>query len=478
MKNVILYCTDEQRADLLGCMGHRGINTPNVDALAARGAVLSRMYVQGTVCMPSRASIMTGRYPSGHGVIDNGFNLSERETTIAGLFRSAGYHTACVGRTHVSCSLPHPILPRSDYHGFAECHHSQCYWEGLDPHGDYLAWIRREHPQWYRSAAMPEPVDRDDAIGASWWDLPEELSMTSWVTDVSLEVLRRSREADPQRPLFLWAGTWDPHPRYCVPAPWDRRYPPAEIPLPVRREGELDDLPPHYRRQARTGWPARPDLDFDRVIRNTLSIYWGMISHVDDQFGRLLRGIEELGMTRDTVVVFMSDHGDESGDHWVWGKGPYWFDGSLRIPCVIASGDGSIRGGAVHDCLAEEIDVLPTLLELAGVTAPADAEIQGRSLVPVLRGESARHRDDVFAEYHDFNVSGERMFSLRDSRYRYVHYQDREYGELYDYQTDPGALFNRWDHPDYRGVRATMRDKLLNRVLRNLERADTREAKW
>lgn len=108
----------------------------------------------------------------------------------------------------------------------------------------------------------------------------------------------------------------------------------------------------------------------------------------------------------------------------------------------------------------------------------AAAEIQGRSLAPVLRGESSGHRDDLFTEYHDFNLSGDRMFSLRDARYRYVHYQDREYGELYDYETDPDALFNRWHHPDYQGVQRALRDRLLNRLMRNLQRPATRAAKW
>lgn len=481
-KNIILYCTDEQRFDLLGCMGHAGIQTPHVDALAADGAVFSNMYVQGTVCMPSRASILTGKYPCIHGITDNGFNLPESQTTIADILRDAGYHTACVGRTHVTCSMPHPVLPREDYHGFAECHHSQCYWEGLDPHGDYLSWIKEEHPGWYDSAAMPNPVNRDDAFGASWWDLPEELSMNAWITDVSLSVLKNGQEKNPDTPMFLWAGTWDPHPRYCAPSPWDKMYSPEVVPLPVRRDGELDDLPPHYRKLARLRWTGSKSHDLDEIIKNTLSVYWGMISHIDDQFGRLMRGIEALGMADDTIVIFTSDHGDLSGDHWCWGKGPYWFDGSLKIPFVIADGiganhvDNRVLPNRRTNALAEEIDILPTILDLAGIDIPP--AVQGLSLAPLLAGKTDTHREDVYSEYHDHNQSGDVMFSVATDRYRYVHYQNRLYGELYDFESDPNALYNRWDNPSYASVKSSMRDRLLNRLMANLERPDTRESKW
>lgn len=284
--NVLLFVTDQQRADLMGCMGHAQIKTPNLDALAARGVLLRNLYVQGTVCMPSRASIMTGRYPSMHGVTDNGYNLPQCERTVAHLLRESGYFTSCVGRTHIRCSLPHPILPDREFHGFQECLHAQCYGPGLDPYGEYLNWIRKKYPDRYEEAATPRPVDRDDAICASWTTLEDDKAMNAWVTNTSLDVVRRHVTSGDERPFFLWAGTWDPHMRFLVPAPWDRMYPPDEIPLPVRREGELETLPPSYARSAFLKWPQRPgqraDLSLDEAIRNTLSIYWGTISHVDD----------------------------------------------------------------------------------------------------------------------------------------------------------------------------------------------------
>lgn len=471
--NILFFCTDQQRADLMGCMGHTGIRTPNLDALAARGTLLRSLYVQGTVCMPSRASILTGRYPCMHGVTDNGYDLPESEITMANVFRQAGYHTICVGRTHVTCSMPHPILP-ADYHGFSECHHHQCYWSGLDPHGDYLKWIKQEHSEWYEEAATPVPVDRDDAIVASWTKLPQELSMNAWVTNVSLDSVRRHRQERPDQPFLLWAGTWDPHSRFLVPVPWDRMYDPGRIPLPVRREGELADLPPHYAKLALTRW-NRSSLPLDDVIRNTLSIYWGTISHLDDQFGRLMRGLEDMGLADNTIVVFTSDHGDCCGDHWVWSKGPYWFDGSLKVPGII-SWPGGLPKGCSTEALTESVDLLPTLCELTGIAAPVAC--QGQSMASLLRGTTAKHRPDVYAEYHDHNQSGDVMFSIRTDRYRLVHYQNRPYGELYDYDTDPDSLYNRWNDPAYADITQRLEVQLLNRLMSNLQRPDTRTAKW
>ena len=473
--NILLFCTDQQRADLLGCMGHPVIRTPHLDALAADGVLLRRLYVQGTVCMPSRASIFTGQYPSRHGITDNGYELPDSAVTLADIFAGAGYHTICVGRTHVRCSLPQPVLPREGFYGFRECYHSQCYWPGLDRHSEYIAWLRREHPQWADVAAMAQPVDRDDAHCASWWELPDHLSMNAWVTNTALDAIRRHRAARPSQPFLLWAGTWDPHARFAVPAPWDRLYPPDRIPLPVRREGELADLPPHYARLALTPGKQRFRVPYDEGLRNTLSIYYGMISHVDDQFGRLRRGLAELGVADDTIIVFMSDHGDMGGDHWCWTKGPYWFDGALRVPGIIAA-PGLLPAGRTTDGLVETIDLLPTLGELAGVKMPPT--VQGRSCAPLLRGARDTHRPDVYAEHHDHHQCGDRMFQLRTARHRLVHYADRPYGELYDLEQDPDALHNRWADPAYATVKHELRLALLNRLMANQERPDTRLANW
>jgi arylsulfatase A-like enzyme len=327
--NILIYCTDQQRADLLGCMGHPFIKTPHIDALARRGVLLKNLFIQGPVCMPSRSSIMTGRYPSAHGVVDNGYDLPTSEQTI----------------------------------------------------GD----------------------------------------------------------------------------------------------MPVGREGELNDLPPHYAAKAPKGRWGDASVSREQAIRNTLSVYWGMISHVDDQFGRLMRGLEELGMADNTIVVFMSDHGEMGGDHGLWAKGPYWFDAALRVPGVIAA-PGRLPAGRVTDALVETIDLAPTLLQMAGVGVPE--AVQGRSCLPLLAGKSQTHREDAFAEFRDHVVSGERMYSLRTPTHRLTHYLDKPYGELFDLVEDAHQLRNLWDSPGHAGIRQALRVRLMDRIPTMLSRPDTRTAPW
>jgi len=189
----------------------------------------------------------------------------------------------------------------------------------------------------------------------------------------------------------------------------------------------------------------------------------------------LMAGLEDLGLMDNTVIVFTSDHGDMAGEHWFWGKGPYLFDGALRIPGIIAA-PGRLPAGRVTSALVEEIDFMPTLLEMAGVDAPATA--QGRSCLPLLRGESDEHREDVFSEYHDHNLSGDRMFSLRTRRHRITRYQDRPYGELFDLEEDPDALQNLWDRADCSQLKRDMSERLMNRIMANIARPDIREALW
>ncbi|MFZ2653471.1 MAG: sulfatase-like hydrolase/transferase [Victivallales bacterium] len=428
--NILFYCTDQQRADLMGCMGNKIIKTPHFDALAERGALFRNCHVQGDG-MHSRTSIMTGLYPSRHGVKNNGIDLSRNFPTMGDYFSEAGYHTGIVGRTHIQASLSHihTPLPPKDYYGFHDCVHSQCYWDGLDPKGEYLNWIRREHPELYALAATTDHPKRTDAFCASWTTLDESLTMTSWVTDQSLAWIREHQNKQTDRPFFLWAGTWDPHLRFIVPSPWDRMYPPDDIPLPVRSEAELDLLPPHFTCLAMREFEGKKGAALDRVIQNSLSLYYGTISHIDDQFGRLLHGLDALGELNNTVIVLTSDHGEMLANHWQWQKGPFFFDDALRVPCIIAAPKYS-SNATKSDALVETIDFLPTLMGLCDLKIPDT--LQGKSFLSLIEGTSSTHRDDVFSELQYLDGDGEHMVSLRTADARITVYGNRAYGELYD----------------------------------------------
>ena len=482
--NIVIFCTDHQRGDLLGCMGHPMIKTPNLDRLAARGACFENLYVQSTVCMPSRASIVTGRYPSAHGVVDNGYDLSLNETTIAHLLRDAGYHTMAVGRTHLISTQPRPEYSKTDFYGFSQCSHAQVYCAGTDPGNDYLKWIQEEHPKFYDEIAFANKGERQrrDMMSGSNTIIDDSLSMNSWVVMRSLEFLREHQDNDPDQPFLLWAGTWDPHGPYRVPPPWDTMYDPDDIPAPVRGEAELESYPPPVRELAVTEFNRNPDVSLETALKNTTAMFYGMISHIDDQFGRLVDGLEAMGVLDNTIILFTSDHGDMMGDHWFMAKRMFFYDGALKVPGLIA-GPG-VKPGSRYDCLVESVDLAPTLLDLAGLDP--SPSIQGRSWKPLFDGAAAKIRDDAFTEFEYHKGFGEaadetkdeQTASLFDGRYRIVYFQGRSYGQLFDFEKDPDNLVNFWDDPEYAEVKQMMIEKLLNRMLQNTWRPDVRKAAW
>jgi len=469
--NILVFCTDQQRADLLGCLGSN-IKTPNLDKFAKEGVLLKNVYVQGTVCMSSRSSIFTGKYPSRHGVTDNGYNLPYSETTIADILQQENYHTAAIGRTHIRCSRPHPIHPSKDYYGFKECVHSQCYWTGLDPNGEYNNWIKKNYPDRYDEATTPKPINRKDAYSASWNTLEDDKTMTAWTIDESLKFL--DRQNNNSKPFFLWTGTWDPHNRFYVPEPWQSMYNSTDIPDPIKNENELNKLPPFYKKLAMTKW-KESETPLNLAIKNSLALYWGTISHIDDQFGILINGLKESGTYDNTIILFISDHGEMAGDHWVWHKGPYFFDGSLKVPAII-NFPGCQNKNIKSDALIETIDFLPTLLDLAEIEKPKD--IQGKSFINVLEQKNKIHRKDVFSEYQGHIHHEDYTISIFDGTYRITKYLGQPFGELFDLKNDSNALNNLWDDHKYIDIKNTMLEKLHNRIMENNIRADTREDLW
>ena len=384
--NIVIFCTDHQRADYLGCIGHPLIKTPNLDRLAERGALFENLYVQGTVCMPSRASIMTGTYSCRHGVSSNGYNLPNDKTTIAHTLRDAGYHTMAVGRTHVVCTQPRPEYSKTDFYGFSQCTHAQVYCGDTDPHNDYLSWIKEEHSEYYDEVAFINRKGHAEDFMGSRTKVPEELSMNSWVAGKSLEFIEGHQKKAPAQPFLLWAGTWDPHSPYRAPEPWGSMYNPDDVSIPAQTAEELEAYPEELKRLTVYEFHKNPDMPMEKVWQKTKAMYMGMVSHIDDQFGKLLDGLEEMGIADDTIILFTSDHGDMMGEHWFVGKRLFFYDGALKVPGIMA-GPGIPKGKRISK-LAETVDLMPTLLDLADVPTPPN--VQGKSWVPVMNGGRRR----------------------------------------------------------------------------------------
>lgn len=480
--NIVVFCTDHQRADYLSCAGNDLIKTPNLDRLAASGTRFENLYVQSTVCMPSRASIITGTYPCRHGVVDNGYDLPRTYKTFADVLGENGYHTMAVGRTHFICTQPRPEYPKSGFYGFDECLHAQVYCADTDPDNDYLKWVQSEHPEYYERIAFANRKLEKEVMGAHT-DVPQELSMTSWVVEQSLNLIGKHTTAKPEQPFLLWAGTWDPHSPFRAPEPWGSMYDPEAIPDIKHIKEELEAYPESMKYHLLKSWHLNPDAPLTEILKNTIAMFMGMISHIDDQLGKLLDYLNENKLLDNTVIMFTSDHGDMLGEHGFIGKRIFFYDGALNVPGIIA-GPG-VAKGKVSSALVESVDIMPTLLDLAGVEKPQS--VQGKSWLPLFNGQEDKIHDDVYTEfqYHQNKVGepaninyNETVYSIYDGRYRIVCFKDREYGQLFDFYKDPQNHNNLWDVPKYENVKHQMQTKLLERIMANLQQPDTRLAEW
>jgi arylsulfatase len=483
--NFLFITTDQHRADGLGCYGNPVVRTSHLDRLAAEGVRLTRAYVNNPLCMPSRATLLTGRYPRSHRVWCNGVALPPAETPFPTLLAAEGYRTACIGKMHFT---PYGAEARPGYYD------AQKTWEQCDlgdwtgPYagfqyvqltighcsptaGHYGAWLGRCFPEAQRSYAQDRRLGEMPASGApeTWVStLPVEAHHSTWIADRTLECLDRAGD----QPFFVWVSFPDPHHPFRPPAPYARLYDEAGVPMPLRRRGELDDKPPLFRQyyDGLTGGPSRhegagmdnPGGLSEAQLRDIIRFTYGMITLVDDNVGRILDGLQALGLSENTIVCFASDHGELLGDHGLICKGPFHYEGLLRVP-MIWRWPGRFPPGCVTDALTGLVDFAPTVLDLGSVPIPDD--IQGRSLARLLRGDTEEHRDGVLTEFQSSYRPWLNLKTWRTPDWKITYYAGQPYGELYDLRQDPGEFVNLYDSPEHRGIRTALLERLLEELV-------------
>lgn len=485
----LFITTDQHRADCLGCYGNPVVRTPHLDRLAAEGVRLTRAYVQNPLCMPSRATLLTGRYPRAHRVWCNGVALPASETPLPAVLGAAGYRTACVGKMHFT---PYGAEARP---GYFDAHRT---WEACDlgdwtgPYygfdyvqltighcsataGHYGRWLGRHFPEAQRAYLQDARLGERPPSGApqTWVStLPVEAHPSVWIADRCLEWLERLRRESPDRPFFLWASFPDPHHPFRPPGPYARLYRDAPVPMPRRRPGELDDKPPLFRRYfdgltrgaerhegAGIDWPGALTED---QLRDIIRFTYGMITLVDDNVGRLLDGLEAMGLAERTVVCFASDHGELLGDHGLICKGPFHYEGLLRVPMIWRFPD-RFPSGRVSDALVGLVDFAPTVLDLAGLEILP--EMQGWSLARLLLGETDEHREGVLTEFQSGYRPWLNLKTWRTADWKLTYYAGQPFGELYDLRRDPDEFVNLYHSPDHQEVRAALIERLLTELV-------------
>jgi len=474
--NILVFITDQHRADHLGCYGNPDVQTPVLDALARRGVRCTNAFVANPVCMPNRATLFTGQYPSAHGVRENGIPLDRHARVLPAVLRDAGYATAAFGKLHLApyewthacgdaaghnCESmeywqTHNGVP-TPYYGFE--HLALVCGHGNYTYGHYKYELEQRCPGLH--AQLGTPLHPPTGAPESWQSaMPAAQHYNTWIADQTIAWLRHHENT---APFFAWCSFPDPHHPYCPPKPYCDQYDPARIAFaPARRAGEFDDLPDYMRachegRQKCSGLARDLRTVSDAHYREMLAHTYGMISMVDAHIGRVLDTVAQHGVAGNTIVVFLSDHGDMMGDHWLNQKGPFLFNGLVRVPTIFCL-PGGATAGSISDAMLSAVDLAPTLLDLAGVPGP-DA-IQGMSFAPVLRGQQEQTRGAVLIEF-DEQYLANRFRQMRTTDWAITANARGDDGLLFDLRHDPDELHNLWHRAEHRPTR----DALLARLL-------------
>jgi len=484
IRNVLFVMCDQLRWDHLGCAGHPYLRTPNIDTLARRGVRFPNAFVQSGICGPSRMSFYTGRYVSSHGATHNRVPLSIGEVTLGYLLRDSGRRLMLCGKTHV---LPdargmHRLaldgqndltaLLREGWFELVDRHDGH---HG-DPDSAYADWLRA---QGYNSrdpwTDWVIAVDGPDGPLSGWKmrnaRLParvnEAHSETAYTTDRAIDFLR----AQGDTPWVLHLSYVKPHWPYIAPAPYHALYT-ADQCLPVQRHPAERSASAHPMFRAWQEEEVAVNFQRDETIATVRPTYQGLITQVDDHLGRLWDEMARLGRWEDTLVIFTADHGDYLGDHWL-GEKELFHDCVQRVPFLLydptPAADGT-RGGT-DTRLVEAIDCVPTILDALGAN-PAQHVVEGRSLLPLTRGEAADGwREAAFSEL-DWtfrgarrrlgHASGQHMaWMVRTARWKYVHWTGGYRPQLFDLLQDPQEFYDLGDDGTLAGVRDAMRHRLL-----------------
>jgi arylsulfatase A-like enzyme len=479
--NILWIMADQLRYDCVGANGNRIIKTPGLDRLAAESANFSNAFVQAPVCVPSRASFFTGRYPHSHRNRVNYTPLAASEVLLPARLKAAGYRTAIVGKSHLYYHYP-PTADEARQTGFDlvdlhdgvnftrmwSCSAYAQWRQANDPLRDIPYYQTAIQVRRLRAALPPDANPYRAAIEPQYTD-------TVWTGTRTREQLKDLAASD--QPFFLFCSFRKPHGPYEVPVPFDSMYSDIEIPLPVPETPEaIGQLPTPVQKLILRG--KKPEYAMDRTQLQWLyRSYYGTVSHLDQEVGLILETLKEAGEDDNTIVVFTADHGDQLLEHGLTGKNVF-FEASIHVPLMVRL-PGSVQPGR-YDALVESVDVLPTLFELAGLREPENC--QGRSLVSLYSeaGGTSAPRDAVFSEnvIPEVITSGVLDFSfvkgagikgirhpdakmVRTRRWKYNYYPDG-YEELYDLQNDRQERHNLAEDPAHKPVVDDLRQRLLN----------------
>lgn len=476
--NVLFITADQWRGECLSALAHPMVRTPHLDALAADGVLFERHYANTAPCGPSRTTLHTGLYLQNHRSGTNGTPLDARHTNWALEGAKLGYDPVLFGYTDTSRD------PRGEPDDSPWLRTYEGPLPGVRPivhlDGQPKPWTDWLAAQGYEVPPVPQQAYGWRAPGPDWEDgaseprplaLPAEVDDVAFLTGQLIDYLKGAAE-DPGRPFIAHLSLLRPHPPFVAPRPYNAMYDPAAVPGFNRAATSAEEAMQHpwlAWRLKRRGFFAPDD---EKRLRRLKAVYFGLMSRVDAEMGRLFAFLKEAGLWERTLIIFTSDHGEELGDHWLMNKGGY-FDGSYSVPLIIRDPRAGAARGARIDRFTEHVDILPTMMEAIGAGIPAQCD--GMSLAPFVAGrEPVAWRTEAHWEY-DFrdvgDTTAEETFGLtlhqcllnvvRGERYKYVHFTGLP-PLFFDLASDPGEMRNLADDAAYAPLVLQHAQKLLS----------------
>ncbi|WP_323846693.1 sulfatase [Microbulbifer magnicolonia] len=444
-KNVVFILSDDHRYDFMGFMPESPdfLQTPSLDKMAREGMHLKNAFVTTSLCSPSRASILTGRYAHHHGIVDNTSPIPEGTTFFPADLQRAGYQTAFIGKWHMGevDDLPQPGFDR---------------WVSFRGQGRY----------------------RDPLLNVDGKKIQHEGYTTDLLTDYAIDWLKE-RESD--QPFFLYLSHKAVHAEFQPAERHDGQYEQVKIPYPDSMDNNERNYvgKPAWVRAQRDSWHGvdyayHGDLQFDEFYRDYAETLLG----VDESVGRVMTYLEEHDLAEDTLVIYMGDNGFLLGEHGLIDKRNA-YEESIRVP-MLAWAPGTIAANHASEKLVRNIDVAPTILALAG--AETDVAMDGESFLPLLEGsETLGDREFLYEYYweHAFPHTPT-TFALRGGRYKYIYYHGIwDKNELYDLKTDPREQHNLIDLPAFKQIKDRMHQALFDRLQKDdAMRVPIRRGTW
>ena len=454
--NVLYIMADQFNASCMGVAG-RQIRTPNLDKLANDGIRFNRAYCNNPVCSPSRISFITGQYPHTHRIFGNDVYEAQEynENTLSAVFRRQGYQTSLVGKSHMIKNWDREGFEYIRYCDLCDCDRNDPldnhYFRYLHDHGIAhlydLGRLKEDHPGNQFKAYVSE--------------IPECHSLEMWTGNTAIEFLKNKDES---RPFFMHLSFQRPHEPLSVPYDRGLLYDCNEIALPTgatdyfeNRFASKPEIMKEYGKHIQ-GYPYIPESEVD--LQRQMAFYYSLITLIDEQIGRVIETLKEMGEYDNTIIVFTADHGDFAGEHGMILKNLGIYESVHRIPFLLKY--PNCEKNKVVDEMIESVDLYPTMCELCGIQIPKDVE--GQSVIPIVEN-GKEGKQQVVCEW-EFLRYRNKVNAIRTSRYRMVYYGYDESGELYDIEQDPHELENLYNRSDFQKVKLELLQKMFDHVNR------------